>query len=138
LALLQQNQGGNMWHKVYIVAMLLFLFSCSQIQKQAVEIINPKVHFLIGEVTMNGQPAKFGYTIQNGDVIETGSQSYLEAHFGRQSAVRIREDSKVVFNITNNIELDVKKGKVLNILEKKSSYTVKMPTAVAAINAKYI
>ena len=119
--------------KISLLLVFSIMLSCNQIQKVVVENITPKVHFLIGEVNINGNPAKYGYTIQDGDIIETGSKSYLEAYFGKQSAVRIREESRVVFNISDKIVLNVQKGKVLNILEKKSKYTVKTPTAVAAV-----
>lgn len=122
-----------MIYKISLLVLISLLLSCSQFQKPVAEKVNLKVHFLIGDVSINGDPAKSGYQIQNGDVVETGSKSYLEAYFGRQSAVRVREESKVVFNIGDNIVLDVQKGTVLNILEKKSSYVVNTPTAVAAI-----
>lgn len=122
-----------MIYKISLLALFTLLLSCSQFQKPLAEKVNPKVNFLIGDVNINGGPAKSGYQIQNGDIVETGSQSYLEAHFGKQSAVRIREESKVIFNITDNIVLDVQNGSVLNILEKRSRYLVKTPSAVAAI-----
>ncbi len=121
-----------MFLKKSLFIILIFLLSCSQFQ-QPIEKTLPKVHFLIGEVNINGTPAKYGYIIQNGDIVETGTESYLEAYFGKQSAVRIREESRVVFNIDDTIVLDVQKGKVLNILEKRSKYMVKTPSAVAAV-----
>lgn len=119
--------------KICLFVIISFMISCSQIQKPIIENITPKVHFVIGEVSINSKPAKFGYTIQDGDILETSSKSYIEAYFGKQSAVRVREESRVVFNISDEIVIDVQKGKVLNILEKKSKYSVRTPSAVAAI-----
>jgi hypothetical protein len=113
---------------------MLFLVSCKQAEV-AVETVKlqPKVFFALGDVKVNGQPAKIGQIINNGDIVETGNESYLEAKFGKQSAFRIREVSRVVFNIADHISLSVEKGKVLNILEKKSRYEVRTPSAVAAV-----
>ena len=122
-----------------IKALLLFtgmiaLISCKQVEVTTeVTRLEPQVFFAIGEVTINGQPAKIGQKINNGDIVETGAQSYLEAKFQKQSAFRIREDSRVVFNIDKMITLSVEKGKVLNILEKRSQYLVRTPSAVAAV-----
>jgi len=113
---------------------LLFLVSCKQTEVTN-ETVNPqpKVFFALGDVSINGQPAKIGQIIKNGDVVETGNESYLEAKFGKQSAFRIREVSRVVFNITDHISPSVEKGKILSILEKKSRYLVRTPSAVAAV-----
>jgi hypothetical protein len=119
---------------IYIIATLLFIMSCTQTETKTESAgPEPQVFFAIGDVTINGQPVSIGQKINNGDVVETGIQSYLEAKFQKQSAFRVREESRVVFNIAEDIILDVEKGKVLNILEKRSSYLVRTPSAVAAV-----
>ena len=119
---------------VLFLSVLFIIVGCKQVEVTAeVTQIEPEVFFAIGQVTINGQSAKIGQKINNGDVVETGAQSYLEAKFQKQSAFRIREDSRIVFNIDDHITLSVEKGKVLNILEKHSRYLVRTPSAVAAV-----
>ena len=121
--------------KALLVFAGLFIFmSCKQVEeKKEITQLEPQVFFAIGDVNINSQPAKIGQKINNGDIVETGAQSFLEAKFQKQSAFRIRENSRVVFNIDKSITLSVEKGKVLNILEKRSQYLVRTPSAVAAV-----
>ena len=122
-----------MFLRIILVAILFFI-SCEKVNISAeISIAEPEVFFAIGDVTINGQSAKIGQKINDGDVVETGVESYLEAKFQKQSAFRIREESRVVFNIDTDVTLSVEKGKVLNILEKRSRYLVRTPSAVAAV-----
>lgn len=119
--------------RILLLAFVVFV-SCEKMDvKVEVTPDEPEVFFAIGEATINGQAAKIGQKINNGDVVETGVESYLEAKFGKQSAFRVREESRVVFNIADQVTLTVEKGKVLNILEKRSRYLVRTPSAVAAV-----
>jgi hypothetical protein len=119
--------------RISLFIFIISLISCDHYLKTEQATVIPKVHYLIGDVNINGSVVKINQEIKNGDVVETGAESYLEANFGKQSAFRIREDSRVAINLTDQLSLDVQKGKVLNILEKRSSYLVRTPAAVAAV-----
>ena len=122
-----------MYLRTLLLGFVVFI-SCEKMDiKVEITKDGPEVFFAIGDVTINGQAAKIGQQINDGDVVETGVESYLEAKFGKQSAFRIRKESKVVFNIDDQVTLSVEKGNVLNILEKKSRYLVRTPSAVAAV-----
>lgn len=122
-----------MYIRILLLGLILFT-ACKKVENTTEpQNIEPEVFFAIGDVKVNGQSAKIGQHLKNGDVIETGAESYLEAKFATQSAFRIREDSKVTVNVDKNVSLSVEKGKVLNILEKRSQYLVRTPSAVAAV-----
>ncbi|KAA3612476.1 MAG: hypothetical protein D8M58_20135 [Calditrichaeota bacterium] len=120
--------------KTVTLLTLFTLISCEYTKKKEVTLAGkPSVYFLIGDASINGQPVSLGQEIFNGDLIETGKESFLEVKFGKQSAFRVREESQVTYNFDGSINLNIVKGKVLNILEKNSKYKVRTPTAVAAV-----
>lgn len=121
-----------MFLRFSLLIISIALISCVKLKTEIVQVA-PTVHFTIGDVSINGQSVKIGQEIKDGDIVETGEQSYLEAWFGKQSAFRVREDSRVVFNISDQVTPEVQKGKIMSILEKKSNYQVRTPAAVAAV-----
>ena len=122
-----------MYLRFFLLSFLL-LVACKKVDvKVETQESAPKVFFAIGNVTVNGQTAKIGQKINDGDIFETGSESFLEAKFNTQSAFRVREESRVIFNTGDGITLTVEKGKVLNILEEDRHFQVRTPSAVAAV-----
>jgi len=93
----------------------------------------PSVYYSVGEVTINDLPTKIGQQIKDGDIIKTGDKAILETRFGKQSGFRVRENSELVYNEGERILLDVKQGTVMSIIEKNRPYSVRTPSAVAAV-----
>jgi len=123
-----------MLFKITLLLTSFALLACDYNYKREVDLSKkPTVYFLLGDSKINGNPVKLGQEVLNGDLIETGSESYLEVKFGKQSAFRVREETQVVYNFDGAINLNIIQGKVLNILEKNSNYKVRTPTAVAAV-----
>lgn len=118
-----------------VLVLIIILASCDYTYKnqESATKIKPLVYFSLGDAAINDQPVKIGQQLTDNDIIKTGAESYVEVKFGQQSGFRIREGSEVHVNLKDNLELDVKKGKVLNILEKRSVYSVRTPAAVAAV-----
>lgn len=110
----------------------LFLFGCQQ--KQTETIKSGRLYFLIGDVQVNGQPAKLNQILHNRDIIKTGEESSAEILLGKQTGVQIRSNSLAVLVIEKDgWEIDTKKGAVLSLVDKGKHYRVKSPSAVAAV-----
>lgn len=99
------------------------------------------VSFFIGEVTKNGKPVVIGDTVSESDVIVTGARSSCDLKIGG-SVIRIKQSSELKFaSLINgadgeNTVLDLGEGKLLckpKKLLKNDRFTVKTPTAVAAV-----
>ncbi|MEJ2544338.1 MAG: FecR domain-containing protein [Calditrichaceae bacterium] len=114
-----------------VLIILLSLVACQKI----VEIPQTAtVNFIIGEVNIDGQPAKIGEIVNNGSIITTGVNSVAEIKFGKHSGTQIRENSRV------KVKLDQEKwdviayqGAVLNVIEPGSNFKLRGPSSVIAI-----
>jgi len=93
-----------------------------------------KIHYILGQVFLNGQKASLGQTVADGDRIETGEESIAEISRQEQISVRIREESAIVIaDSSGRPEINLLRGKVLSLLEKPGAYHVRTANAVAAI-----
>ncbi len=99
------------------------------------------ISFLLGDVTMNNQPAGIGDIVKEMDVIKTGAASFCDVRIGG-SIIRIKAKSKVTMTKlirTGNAEdttLGLSMGKMLckpKKLLKSERFIVKTPTAVAGV-----
>jgi hypothetical protein len=127
--------GATMKISGILFILIILISSCDytyQEQENAPKS-KPVVYFRLGDAAINDKPVKIGQELLDDDVIITGPESYVEVKFGQQSGFRIREQSEVQVHLKDDLDLDVKKGKVLSILEKHSRYSVRTPAAVAAV-----
>ena len=122
---------------ISLSALLAIAVSCS---KPAAENY-ASISFFIGEVTKNGAPVAIGDSVNEKDSIVTGPLSSCDIKLG-SSIIRVKEKSKMLFSalgIKNSVEnttLDLGEGRMLckpKKLLKDESFTVKTPTAVAAV-----
>jgi outer membrane protein assembly factor BamB len=97
--------------------------------------------FLLGGVTNNNVPAEIGDIVKESDTIVTAPDSFCDIRMGG-SIIRIKENSKVIFSSLlrkengESITLGMSEGKMLckpKKLLKSESFTVKTPTAIAAV-----
>ncbi|MGL4368231.1 MAG: FecR family protein [Spirochaetota bacterium] len=122
---------------ISLAAILAIAVSCSK----PANVDYASVSFFIGEVTKNGAAVNIGDIVSEKDSISTGTLSSCDIKMG-DSIIRVKEKSKMVFSslgIKNNLEkttLDLGEGRMLckpKKLLKSESFTVKTPTAVAAV-----
>lgn len=99
------------------------------------------VSFFIGNVQKNGKAVAIGDTVTESDVIVTGERSSCDLKIGG-SVIRIKQSSKLEFASLmkgkdgENTVLDLNEGKLLckpKKLLKDDKFTVKTPTAIAAV-----
>ena len=116
---------------------IAFAVSCS---KKA-ENPDAAVSFFRGDVTRNGSPVSIGDVVSESDTIITAAQSSCDIRLGG-SIIRIKEKSTLIFSAlalggaAEKTSLELGQGKLLckpKKLLKDESFTVKTPTAVAAV-----
>lgn len=111
------------------------IVSCKKQQEEAF------VTFYGGTVTIQSfeheaRPAQVGDEIKDGDLIETGEKSFLVIQAGDGIIFRIESESTL--EITSladleNKEISLDRGKVISKLQRGRNYSVRTPTAVAAV-----
>lgn len=116
---------------VFIMIAGLFL-SCNKVDVQ--ETPEAKIYFLIGEVSVNDQPAAIGQVLTENDKLTTGPESSMEMILGPQTGVQLRENSiaEVYYNPVG-WQLNVQRGAVLNLVERGTRYHLTSPSAVVAV-----
>ena len=126
--------------KIMIIAAALTLACAVSCSKKA-ENADASISFFIGDVTRNGTAVNIGDIISEQDAIVTAVQSSCDIKLGG-SIIRIKEKSKMIFSAISirggneNTSLELGEGKLLckpKKLLKNDSFTVKTPTAVAAV-----
>jgi hypothetical protein len=93
-----------------------------------------KVYFLTGNVNVNHQPAQIDQEIINGSIIETGKNSLCEIIFNEKNAIRLKENSNIIFDFT---KIEMSSGSMIGVFKKLSksdkSFSIKTPHNLAAI-----
>jgi len=99
------------------------------------------ISFFIGDVSINGSAVAIGDPVSESDSISTGPQSSCDVKIGG-SIIRIKEKSKMAFAALGikgdgeKTSLDLGEGRLLckpRKLLKNDSFTVRTPTAIAAV-----
>ena len=125
--------------KSMLLLLAVLAAACSSSDKEPEYTV--AVSFLVGNVKINGAEASIGDKIIEGDVISTEALSSCDVKLG-SSIIRIKEKSVMKFTkldfteVSENTVLGLDKGKLLckpKKLMKDESFTVKTPTAVAAV-----
>lgn len=125
---------------ISILAVIIISLSCTQKQTITDYAV---VSFYIGDVLRNGSSntLAIGDVIKENDTIITGERSSCDVKIG-SSIIRIKEKSKMSFaaltsnNSSENTALELEEGRILckpKKLLKSESFTVRTPTAVAAV-----
>jgi hypothetical protein len=118
-----------------VVAMIA---GCSQ---KSAQVDYATISFFIGDVNRNGSSVAIGDPVSEKDSIITGAQSSCDIKIG-SSIIRVKEKSKLSFSSLamnkdiENTTLDLGEGRLLckpKKLLKDESFTVKTPTAIAAV-----
>lgn len=93
--------------------------------------VSPGIHRLRGSVTINGQPAREGQLVRNGDTLVTGPKSEAIYVIG-QDAYLQREKSSVNFGGTAASVMRVITGGILSVFGKGEKQLI-VPTATIGI-----
>lgn len=119
---------------------VILFFACAP---KSVPVQNVIISF-IGSVEITrgaeaARPVVLGEELKQGDIIKTGSASFMVFSIGETATARIQPDTQVTLSgITDkaNIDITLMKGGVLNKvnkLAKGGSYKINTPTVVASV-----
>ena len=97
-----------------------------------------EIQYLEGIVTVNGQAADIGLEIQNGDVVVTGPDSFVEIKFGEYRVLNAGENTRLVLNAVektfelNNGAMAVVQSKA-RWLSRRKPWLVETPIVAASV-----
>ena len=104
----------------------------SPIQVQARDL--GVLHFLAGDVRVDGRPAHLNMKIPTGTTVETGPGSIAEVRYGHETGIRIRENSRVKLDRPGSTyRILLAHGTILSLVKRKSVFEVKTPLAIAGV-----
>ncbi|MBI4219324.1 MAG: FecR domain-containing protein [Chloroflexi bacterium] len=113
--------------------MLMPIFSlllCSALQAQDEGIL----HFLVGNVRVDGQKATPGMKIKQGATVETGPESIAEIRYGHETGLRIREKSRVkIDRPASAYRILLAHGTLLSLVRHKTDFEVLTPITTAGV-----
>jgi hypothetical protein len=100
----------------------------------------PTVTYLEGSVTIDGQEAGIGDTVPLGAVVATSSGSLVDIEFNGRNAIRLSENTTLVFNPRNlQTGSELRQGALTLVLKRLSpgengeGFLVRTPSAVAGV-----
>ena len=118
--------------------LLLTFISCGGIDFSIGGGSAGEIQYLEGLVTVNGQAALIGLEIQDGDVVVTGPDSFVEIKFGDYRVLSAEENTRLVLDAAektfklDNGALAVVQSKA-RWFSRRKPWLVKTPTMVAAV-----
>ena len=116
-----------------LIIVIYFLITGCQ---KTVTVIPPKavVQFIVGDVTIDNQPAAIGQVVNNNAIITTGASSMVEVRLGKHSGTQIRENSKArISNSASGWAVKSYQGAALNIIQPGNHYRFNGPSSVIAV-----
>lgn len=115
----------------------MFLTSCGAKATKGVTSVG-EIVYMEGTVMVNGSPVEIGDVATHGDVIVTGSNSYVEVQFGDKRIFRASENATLTLD-SGEKTLQLKAG-ALSVVQSKAKFfffdkpwVVKTPTTIAAV-----
>lgn len=116
--------------KVFILSSVLSLLLCPALQAQEEGVL----HFLVGDVRVDGRKAALGAKIGRGAVVETGPESIAEVRFGHETGLRIRENSRVkIDRPASAYRILLAHGTLLSLVKHKADFVVQTPITTAGV-----
>ncbi len=101
-----------------------------------------RIEFLVGEVTVDGDEALIGMSLDPGSTVRTGSDGTVDIVFGSGNALRVSEDTVMVMDLSDPaVGLDIRRGTVSAVFEGLESigtgpddtFIVRTPSTVAGV-----
>lgn len=100
----------------------------------------PTISYLEGSVTIDGREASIGDTVPLGALVVTSSRSLIDIEFSARNAIRLSENTTLVFNPRNlQTGSELRQGALTLVLkqlfsgEKGEGFLVRTPSAVAGV-----
>jgi hypothetical protein len=100
----------------------------------------PTISYLEGTVTIDGASAQIGDTVPLGAVVRTSAGSLVDIEFNTRNALRLSENTTLVFNPRNlQIGSELRQGALTLVLKKLfvgangEGFRVRTPSAVAGV-----
>ena len=125
---------------IFLLSSVMLFYSCSPkgvSGKTAIISFIGSVEITRG--TESARPVVLGEELKQGDIIKTGTASFMVFNIGETATVRIQPDTLVTLSsITDKsgIDISLMKGGVLNKVNKLAkgrSYKISTPTVVASV-----
>ena len=88
-------------------------------------LFSGNVSYVDGTVYINGEFADIGYSVKNGDVIETDKDSFCEVIFNERNIIRIGPESFFRVEKSSKIDFALEKGSLSAVADKLGKFTVK-------------
>src|SRR6056297_1199921 len=102
--------------------------------------ISAVVTYLIGDVTINKEPAEEGNVVPLGATVKTGIDSSVEITFGSHNIFRVKADTITTISIGENAgKIDIQKGSIeavfdrLGMFSNGDDFRINTPSVVAGI-----
>ena len=101
-----------------------------------------RVEFLVGEVTINGDPAEIGDPVPAGAEIVTGPQGRVEIVFGSGNIIEIRAATELTLDTANPANgIDLRRGQFAAVFDRletigmgrNDTFAVQTPATVAGV-----
>jgi len=121
--------------KIAIAFIILSMASCAKKNGDIKTVITS----FVGNVTVNGKTVDSeGLAVKSGDLIQTGEESFCELIINEQNILRISNNTRLVFNISDTESvLELKQGWLAGLTRKifknDRTFLVRTPTVVAAV-----
>lgn len=102
--------------------------------------ISAVVTYLLGEVSINEEPAEEGDVVPRGATVKTGIDSSVEITFGSHNILRVEAETITTISIDKKAgKIDIQKGSIgavfdrLGMFTDKSDFQINTPSVVAGI-----
>lgn len=115
-----------------IPTIFLFLWTPALAQEAGI------LHFLAGDVRVDGKKAALGMKIPRGATVETGEASIAEVRYGRETGLRIREKSRVRIDRPGAAyRILLAHGALLSIVKHRADFEVQTPVTTAGVRGTF-
>ena len=96
------------------------------------------LHFLVGDVRVDGKKATLGMKIGRGVTVETGAASVAEVRYGHETGLRIREDSRVkIDRPASAYRILLAHGALLSMVKHRTDFEVQTPITAAGVRGTF-
>ena len=96
------------------------------------------LHFLVGDVRVDGKKATLGMKIGRSVTVETGAASVAEVRYGHETGLRIRENSRVkIDRPASAYRILLAHGALLSMVKHRTDFEVQTPITAAGVRGTF-
>ncbi len=129
---------------IVIVCMLVCIFqafsSGGEEDKDDIYIFDGRISYADGDVYLNGKEAEIGDSVNNSDLVETGTDSVCEIIFNERNIIQLGPGSLFEVGSSRKIDFSLEKGSLSAVADKlnmiagtKERLAVRTPSAVIGV-----